>query len=126
MLAKAGIVDHLKNHTSNSQYHPHICTKLTTAIQQQSVRIGVLLMTELNMKWEICQMWSGKHQNRAMHQRRSVSCCGINRTYCNVAIDVAGRLGVREGCHVSSGCCVLMRPSSPVFVEASEPQSCRF
>jgi hypothetical protein len=55
MLAKAGTVDHLKNHTSNSLYHPYIRTNITTAIQQQSVCIGVLVMTELNKKWENLQ-----------------------------------------------------------------------
>ena len=40
-------------------------------------------------------------------------------TDCNVAIDVAGGLGVPEGCFVSSNCCVLRHPSSPVAVEVS-------
>ncbi|DBA65510.1 TPA: hypothetical protein ACH3X2_003183 [Trebouxia sp. C0005] len=33
------------------------------------------------------------------------------------SVDVAGGLGVHEGCFVSSSCCELMHPSSPVFVE---------
>ncbi|KAL0026118.1 hypothetical protein WJX79_001129 [Trebouxia sp. C0005] len=34
-------------------------------------------------------------------------------------IDSSGGLGAREGCFVSSSCCELMHPSSPVFVETT-------
>ena len=40
-------------------------------------------------------------------------------TDCNVENDVAGGLGVPQGCFVSSNCCVLRRPSPPAIVEVS-------
>jgi len=49
-----------------------------------------------------------------------VSVGGTDCTDCNVAKDVAGGLGVPEGCFVSSNCCVLRRPSSPAVVEVSQ------
>ncbi len=49
-----------------------------------------------------------------------VSVGGTDCTDCNVANDVAGGLGVPEGCFVSSNCCVLRRPSSPAVVEVSQ------
>lgn len=58
-----------------------------------------------------------------MHWRRCVNLAGKDCTYCNVADDVAGGLGVPEGSHESSGRFLLMNPPPPVFVEASEPQS---
>ncbi len=45
---------------------------------------------------------------------------GTDCTDCNVANDVAGGLGVPEGCFVSSNCSVLRRPSSPAVVEVSQ------
>ena len=41
-------------------------------------------------------------------------------TDCNVANDVAGGLGVPQGCFVSSNYCVLRRPSPPAIVEVSQ------
>ncbi|DBA72330.1 TPA: hypothetical protein ACH3X2_010571 [Trebouxia sp. C0005] len=35
------------------------------------------------------------------------------------SVDVVGGWGVREGCFVSSSCCELMHPSSPVFGETT-------
>ena len=48
-----------------------------------------------------------------------VSVGGTDCTDCNVANDAAGGLGVPEGCFVSSNCCVLRHPCSPVAVEVS-------
>ena len=49
-----------------------------------------------------------------------VSVGGTDCTDYMVAKDVAGGLGVPEGCFVSSNCCVLTRPSSPATVDVSQ------
>jgi len=67
------------------------------------------------------QVCMGMH----MPWRHCVKFGGIDCTCYNVANDVAAarELGVREERFMSSNYAELMRSSSPVFVEVSEPQS---
>ncbi len=60
------MVDHLKTQASNSQYHPPTRSKLTTAIQQPSVCIGVLVMTEINKLWQSLPnvVWKATRQGK--------------------------------------------------------------